>query len=428
VTRRGARLPRALLVAGAALALVLVAAAALWLGLSADEDAPPIEGLAPRPAAAFADSVGVNVHLTYYDTAYDRIDAWLPRLRELGVRHVRDGLVLENERYVADVQRLGRAGLRANLIAEIGRPPEASAALAAGPLRGAVRSIEAPNEPDVFLGPDWEPRLRGFLPQLQAAVDAAGLGGLPLLAPSLVQPPNRERLAGLRATWDAENVHPYPGGRAPHTNVTEAIGRWRVAGREIWATETGYHNAVPAQGPGVQPGVPEDVSAAYLPRLLLEYFGAGVRRTYLYELLDEKPDPALADAEQHFGLLRNDLTPKPAFLAVRNLLRLVRETPGAGERRPVRTDGGPADLQRLVLEREDGSRLLLLWRRTEVWDVARRERVAVPEVPVRVAFGGQAEDVAVHRPTRSARALERRDGAGGLDVGVGPEVVAVSFR
>jgi len=426
-TGGGPRRPR-LLAAVAALLLAAAIAGALWLGLASDEPTP-IRGLEGRPAEAFLDSVGVNVHLTYYDTTYDRLDAWLPRLRELGVRHVRDGLVLENDRYVGDLQRLGREGLRALLIGEAGREPRASAALAAGPLRPVVAALEHPNEPDVFLGPDWEPRIRAFAPAFQRAVAEAGLGELPLLAPSVVWPENRERVEDLRGTWEVANVHPYPGGRAPESTVDAGIRAVaRDARAPIWATETGYHNAVPAEGPGVQPGVPEEVSAVYLPRLVAEYFGAGVRRTYLYELLDEKPDPERRDAEQHFGLLRTDLSPKPAFLALRDLLRAVRTSPGAGELRAVRTDGGAPDVQRLVLDRPDGSRALLLWRRAEVWDVVRRERREAPDSEVRVTFAGEAEDVAVLRPTRSAAPVERRGRAGTLPVAVGPDVTVVSFR
>ena len=47
----------------------------------------------------------------------------------------------------------------------------------------------------------------------------------------------------------------------------------------------------------------------------IEHFRAGIPRTYAYELIDEKPDAALTDPEQHFGLLRNDFSEKPAFTA-----------------------------------------------------------------------------------------------------------------
>ena len=43
-------------------------------------------------ADAFVDSVGVNVHLHYTDTSYGNFAAVEKALKDLGVRHIRDGL------------------------------------------------------------------------------------------------------------------------------------------------------------------------------------------------------------------------------------------------------------------------------------------------------------------------------------------------
>ena len=88
-----------------------------------------------------------------------------------------------------------------------------------------------------------------------------------------------------------------------------------MPGRGAVFTEAGYHNALSSTTG--QPPASEEAAAVYMPRLLATAFGAGVERTFIYELVDEKPDPGLIDAEQHFGLLRNDLSPKPAFTASR---------------------------------------------------------------------------------------------------------------
>jgi hypothetical protein len=81
------------------------------------------------------------------------------------------------------------------------------------------------------------------------------------------------------------------------------------------ASETGYHDAV-ASHDG-HPPVSEQAGAVYLPRLFLSYFGAGVRRTFAYELLDERVDPARSDLQANFGLLRDDFSRKPSFMALR---------------------------------------------------------------------------------------------------------------
>ena len=59
--------------------------------------------------------------------------------------------------------------------------------------------------------------------------------------------------------------------------------------KPIVFTESGYHNAINENTD--QPGVSETTAAKYIPRLFLEDFSRAVPRTYLYELMDEAPDP-----------------------------------------------------------------------------------------------------------------------------------------
>lgn len=410
-----ARRPAALL---AILAALLAAGA--WLVLRADDPKPLAGAPAVRPAAEFVDSIGVNVHVTYYDTAYARFDEWLARLRELGTRHVRDGLVFGGPQYEERIRRLAAAGQRMSLIVDEEQgTPAASVDLAAGPLREAVETLEGPNEPD-DPSKAWEPVLRRFLPDLRRAVDSRFGDSVPLLGPSFVQASSRATMEDMADQWDYENIHPYPGGGPPVPPDRGSGGE-----RPVMATETGYHNAV--QATEGQPPVSEEVAGQYVPRLYAEYFESGVTRSFLYELIDEKPDPGLTAAEQHFGLLRNDLTPKPAFHALRNLLTRVSLSPGEGPSRDVETPGADSSLGRLLLERKDGSRILLLWRRVPLWDTERRTPLRQPPSPVGLRFSGEAEDIEVAYPSRSATPVGRPDSSE-LEVMVGGDVVAVSFR
>jgi hypothetical protein len=382
-------------------------------------------GLPARPASAFVDSIGVNVHLSYYDTAYGQFDRWSSALRDLGVRHVRDGLVFDQPQYADELRRLAADGVRATLIVgDTNRPARDAVGLAAGPLRPAVEALEGPNEIDAT-GGDWKGVLQTFMPQLRQAMRSSPLKDLPLLGPSFVQHGGRTAAQDLAANWDVDNVHPYPGGQEPSANLEPEITAIARPGRPIMATETGYHDALNATVG--QPPVPEDVAAAYVPRLYLEYFASGVRRTFLYELLDEKPDPALGAPEQHFGLLRSDLTPKPAFSALRDLIRVVRTSPGPGDAPRVTVSGG-SDVRTLLLRRAGGSCVLLLWRRAPLWDQNARKRLPVDDVTVRVRFAGHARDLATYRPAKGAQPLARAGTAGGVSVAVGADVTALSFR
>ena len=107
-----------------------------------------------------------------------------------------------------------------------------------------------------------------------------------------------------------------------------------VSGRKpVWATEAGFQTALRSRDG--QPPVSEQAGAVYLLRTFLEHFISGVRRTYAYELLDESAEPALRKSEQHFGLLRHDFSPKPAYTALRNLLALMGPDQGRAARAPA---------------------------------------------------------------------------------------------
>ena len=122
----------------------------------------------------------------------------------------------------------------------------------------------------------------------------------------------------------------------------------------------------------------EAVSAVYLLREFLENFKNGIARTYAYELIDDNPDPSNSDFQQHFGLLRSDYTPKPAFTALKNLLSLVgQQTPATLTPLALGTIAAPSDLRQLVLQQADHTYLIVLWRTASIWDVTHRRAVNV---------------------------------------------------
>jgi hypothetical protein len=166
--------------------------------------------------------------------------------------------------------------------------------------------------------------------------------------------------------------------------------------------------------------------------VLLTAFGAGAQRTFVYELVDEKPDPALADPEQHFGLLRNDLSPKPAFKAIQTLTAVLRTSPGPSSRGHVPWRlrvAGRGEVERLTLARRDGSRVIALWRPVSVWDRDARRPVEVSPLPIELSFGlAAARDVAVWRPSVSSRPVVRRDYARRLSLDLTGDLVLVSLR
>ncbi|MBA3262230.1 MAG: hypothetical protein H0T69_07150 [Thermoleophilaceae bacterium] len=343
--------------------------------------------VAAQSARAFGDSVGVNTHIGWSDTpAYANFDAVQMRLHELGVRYVRDGLCPTCEEWISRLQRLGAGGIRANIIStDLGSGTarmDENLAVIRSRLRDAVVSVEAPNEPDQQGDSQWIAKTRSYQQHLWTAVKSdPALSQLTVLGPALANPASPAALGDLSAFVDRGNSHPYPGGGTPLNNIDDVrrLANITSGGKQIVATEAGYHSD--AGTTSGHYGTSERAIGIYTPRLALEAFRYGFERTYIYQLAD--PWNNVSGFENRFGLLRADLTPKPAFLALRNLLRTVDANFA-----PVAAPGGlrlglesaPPDLRQLLLRSADGSYALVLWRDVSVWDrVARTDLNPTPD-------------------------------------------------
>jgi hypothetical protein len=388
----------------AALAAVL-AAGACFVAVA---PAAGARAVSPKSAVAFRDSVGVDTHIGYYDTAYRSWSRLVARLDALGVRHLRDGVYGNpsphaaeyNRRYYTAVDLAAAHGMRFTFIMDGRRQTGTLDQLidvVGGRLRLAAEALEAPNEADKYVGgPRWASALAADTRNLYRKAKASrSLRSLPILAPSLATFGAETQLGDQRRWLDLGNIHPYTGGKSPNPEHmrSELAKASRVAGprKPVWATEAGFHNALNHRTDG-QPPVSERVGAVYLLRTFLEHFQDGVKRTYAYELIDEKPDPRRREPEQHFGLLRNDYTPKPAYKALKNLLTLVGRDDARPRLRPLRlaVSGAGPDVRRLVLQKADGTYLVALWRTASIWDTERRRALGVRPDALTVSLPGAA--------------------------------------
>lgn len=390
---------------------------------------PALDATRARAADEFADAVGVNIHLAYgptpYGTDFERV---LATLKELGVRHVRDNVVNVPQLYAPDglvVQRwrrLAAAGIRVTMIADIARPAADMVALAQREAV-AIEALEGPNEHNVAGGRHWAGTLRAYQADLYRTAKARGLE-VPIIAPSVSWPDFAPALAGLEAFVDFGNIHSYPGGRPPaHDFARFVAGAKLVSGEKpIIATETGYHLAEQTRSDHL-PASPR-TAAKYLPRLLARYFEAGIRRTFIYQLVDDVADAGLTNPEGHFGLVDQSFTPKPAFRAVANVVGLLRDpgpafAPGQLRYRVQAPGDPPASL---LLQKRDGRFYLLLWTDASAYDVGRRREIENAPLAGAVAFGAPMQSVRLYRPAVSPRPeAEWRDVAR-VSVPVGDEI------
>jgi len=347
-----------------------------------------------QSADAFVDSVGINIHLHSADTSYSDFPRVQRALQDLGVRHVRDGLIDTSWKpYYDRHNQLGRAGIKAMFITSV---DQSNALLLDYPrrMKDSFEAYEAPNEYDQSRDEHWIATLRSFLVRLNNIVKSdPTISSFPLIGPSMAGSESFVSLAGV-CSFDFANLHNYFAGRNPGTEGWGAKGygslSWNLSnvgaacpGKPVITTETGYQTDL-----AMTQGIPEEVSAKYVPRVFLEQWLHGIQRTYLYELIDLPSGRPAADSA--FGLLRQDYSSKPAYSALRNLLHLLAD-PGpafVGEESRFKLVGDLSDVHYLLLQKRNGVFYLVLWIEKSSYDVVNRKATPVPARSIAIENSG----------------------------------------
>jgi Glycosyl hydrolase family 1 len=176
--------------------------------------------------------------------------------------------------------------------------------------------------------------------------------------------------AGLLEHLDALSYHPYCYGetgdeRTPENGLMkrirgsrEVMRRYQQRDLPVFLTEIGWPNHTGKSGSTL-----ED-SARFLARsFLLARTQPFIRGVWWYDFRDDGArDPS--DPEHNFGIVTNNLTPKPAFHAMREICRLFRETKFTGE---VEAN---SSVRILKFQRESGEILFAMWSvDSEEWEV-----------------------------------------------------------
>jgi hypothetical protein len=392
----------------------------------------------PRRSQDFVDSIGVNTHLNYFDTSYGDISLVAHELRLLGVRHIRDGAVLQNDDYNKRLYGawgdLSEFGVRFNMVLDPRGSIKTVEPSTLGRLfhlsRSSVESIEGPNELDVSGLPDWSKTTRSYQQEIFSAVADLPGSRIPLIGPSMAFIVNGRFVGDLSGLVTYGNLHPYPAGREPAQMLGSQIA---LAGniyphRPLVITETGYHNAIEGDNP--QPGVSEVAASKYIPRLLLEAFNLGIVRTYLYEFEDEFSDPTGSKQEQHWGLLRSDGSEKPAFVSLRNLLALLTAPPTSAnnEVAPLAIEiNGDESIHHTLLQHVDGSYYLLLWQEVSSYDTKTHEDRHVATLSVTVAFPKAHRTVSTYDPLNGTAPVSVSQWRSSLSIEVPDHVIILKI-
>jgi hypothetical protein len=413
--------------------LAAVAAILMAIAVAAPRpaDAAPV---AAASADSFVESIGVDTHFSFNDTPYvERFQEVKAKLVELGVHHVREDLLPERPDQYAMINELGAAGIGDTLI--MGSPQNGASGLQSllsvvHEKLNRVDALEGPNEPYLYDEADWASVTDSYQQMLhESAAATPALASLPIVGPTTIFWQEGE-LGNVSPWLNYGDIHPYSGGYPPEPYLERHVDFAQLSSgaKPLVATETGFHNAM--NWTGDFPPTSEAASAVYMPRIFLDYFQEGIARTFDYELVDEFEDPSGEEREAHFGLLRHDLSPKPAFTALKNLISIVGEqnpsfTPGALD---YTVSGNQEKLHQVLLQKADGTFYLALWRASSVWDPEKRIPLSAPTMPVTVQFGQPIAAAAEYKPNASSEPLAAPSVSGGsVGVNVGPEVVILKL-
>ena len=107
-----------------------------------------------------------------------------------------------------------------------------------------------------------------------------------------------------------------------------------------------------------------------MARQFAEFFRREILRTCQYELADQ----AKLGPEGLFGLLRLNITEKPAFRAVKNLITIL--TDKGSDFKPdsldYALDGNINNTRHMLFQKRNGSFYLMIWLEVSSWDVQHR--------------------------------------------------------
>lgn len=410
-----------------------VALAGLAIGISTIIGMPSVRAAEEkaRSADSFVDSIGVNTHLFYQSSVYyQRYDDLIePKLLKLGVRHIRDGGTTGVSAYIDRLKKLAAKGIRSTLVFDpnLNKPQDAVPMIKQ--LGGnVVEAVQGPNEPELNLGSDWVSETRNYQQQLYQAIKGDGAtSGIAVYGPAISEGPAHDALGEICSSVDAGTLNEYYAGHHPEISGWGSDGygstSWKVklskrtcSSKPGIITETGYDNTMSSSSPNR--GIPEEISAKYLPRLFLQHFNAGIPRTFSYELINVYHNPD--DWDKNFGLLRNDGSEKPAFAALQNLIGLLEDpgssfTPGTLD---YVLSGNTTNVSTTLLQKRDGKFYLILWHEVPSYDPSAKKKVSVSSQKVQLTLNTEIAKATIYQPTNSANWVKQESNPKTIDLDV----------
>lgn len=223
--------------------------------------------------------------------------------------------------------------------------------------------------------------------QLAASSDPSVIN-LPLIGPSLTTDSAYSLVGDLGAVIEFSNVHHYLYGWNPEVTNIRSIDHAITYQAEVQnpgggriATEGGGATAA-----SLSSNWPLVAHGRYMPRYYLAHFLKGFSVTTAYELVDQGTDSAVQ--EQNFGLLKNDLSEKPAYTALKNLWSVLSDpgpdfSPGSLD---FTLSGSVTNVWSALFQKRNGDYYLCLWLGVSCFNPTTSTTLVVPAQSVSVAL------------------------------------------
>jgi hypothetical protein len=380
----------------------------------------------------FIGRIGVNVHFMYTDGGYAKLDKSFAALRYMGLSQVRDALPELNWEGEARYRFATDNGITFDLFVD--GTAKLSTTLArldqfATHFPGHIDVIEGPNEIN-----NW-PVKYGSLSGTQAAVALQtdlyrAIRSDALL--KMVPVYNYTGFPDAGGQADFTNIHPYSKqGAQPRPELERNLDIYSrlTPGKPVVVTETGYPTL---QGKSSWGGIDGVTQAKLTLNLLFDAAALGIRRTYIYQLLDAYPDSTGTEVDKHLGLFDLQYQPKPAAHAIHNLTTILKGSAGGNVSAAAVSftiTGLPSSAKSLSIRRSDGSTVIAIWDEPKIWDSDGLQPIPHAKVPIAVQFSAPV-DMAYFDPLGSEAPIASARNTAQIQLGLDdrPLLVAVSYH
>jgi hypothetical protein len=360
--------------------------------------APAGVGTQAVSSDTFVDSIGVASHFPYQDVYNSTA---VPLLIASGIRHIRDGAT-NTSGAVANYNSLNTGGVGVSALYDVrsyngavsGWNPNPSTFAASITKLDSFEGSNEYNQSGTGCAPlaGWVATETTQQSAFWAYNQANGLSAVPMIAPSYgaclglpAMLANATSMGSLAAYTTNGNLHSYPGSYPEYTCLTAATAAncggsyWEQSsnvespGQPVIVTETGYES----QAGGCEGFYVGTVGQErYLLRTLLNDFNFGIKRTYLFEFLDD-----FANDGCYLGMVNDSYAVKPAYTAIKNLITALAD-PGitftAGTLN-MTLGGSLANVNNLLLEKRSGVFEEILWQAVPSIDGSHNPLTVTPQ-------------------------------------------------